>query len=196
MLIRRANWRVILAVAILGPLFGAFVTAKLFGWDVCPSEQAKESHSASAKDVPDKDKPLVLPDGDRVALDELAPGRATAIVVMKAPSCPVCQRQLRALSARLDDVQEANGAVFGLTTAAAERNRKLTGLLGIGFPILGDPSKEVHKSFNMWMADDCHAMPGVIFLDEDGKVTDVHRGRYPGQPQGGYILERLGEISR
>ena len=38
-------------------------------------------------------------------------------------------------------------------------------------------------------------IPGVIYLDEQGKVVDVYRGRYPGKSQTGRILRKLHAIS-
>lgn len=201
MLIRKTNWPVILAVATIGPLFGAFIAAQVLPLDSCPTQNREgQTGEPAAKKVSTQteqtEESLVFPDGDSVELDELAPGRATAIVVMKAPWCSVCRKQLRRLDGQLDRVQSVDGAVFGLTSADARTNRRLAEDLGLGFPILGDPSRQLHRSLTLWMERRGHAMPGVIFLDEQGQVRKVHRGRYPGRSQTGFILETLSVLSQ
>lgn len=197
MILRRKNWPVFLAIALLGPLLGAFVTVKYLNGECWQSATDAETTQERASETADRERAeqFVLPDGDRIALDEIAPGRSVAVVVMKAPWCTVCQRQLKRISNRLDDVQSADGAVVGLTTAEAKTNRRLTERLDLGFPILGEPSKRLHKRLGLWRPDDCHAIPGVVFLDESGTIKDVHRGRYPGKPQGEFILDTLRNLS-
>jgi peroxiredoxin len=85
--------------------------------------------------------------------------------------------------------------VFGLTTAGPHQNRKLRHRLDLGFPILGDPSRTLHQQFDLWLEDRGHAMPGIIFLNEDGGVAKIHRVRYPGQRQERRILRELRRIS-
>ena len=206
MLIRRQNWPAFLAIAIIGPLLGAYVGATMMS-NACPSSAKKKAEAPDGKTAAaKKDEPrptqrpsfdqVVFPDGDRASLSEIAPTRPTAIVVMKAPWCPVCQRQLKALSQRLDQVQEVGGAVVGLTTADAATNTQLRRKLRLDFPILGDPSKALHEKLNLWLDGQGHAMPAIIFLDEQGDVVKLHRGRYPGQRQSAYILKTLQQISR
>lgn len=203
MIIRRANWSVLLAIAILGPLLGMFVGANL-SLDLCSSDQepdrqqaevptAAETEEAQQRGRPSQ--PLALPDGDRVTLDELAPGRPVALVVMKGTWCPVCQKQLKRLSHRMPDIQAADAAVFGLSTSDAETNRRLQNRLELGFPILGDADKSLHRGLEMWVERRGHAMPGVIYLDEEGNIAKVHRGRYPGQNQTDCILDTLDRIA-
>lgn len=203
MIIRRANWSVLIAVAILGPLFGLYVGANL-SLGLCSSDDAADRQRADAPAATEPEKahqrgrppqPLALPDGDQVTLDELAPGRPVALVVMKGTWCPVCQKQLKRLSNRMPDIQAADGAVFGLSTSDAKANRQLQNRLELGFPILGDSDKSLHRGLEMWMAERGHAMPGVIYLDEQGNIAKVHRGRYPGQNQTDCILDTLDRIA-
>jgi peroxiredoxin len=202
MIIRRANWSILIGVAILGPLFGMYVGASL-PLDLCSSDdelerQQAEAPAATTDDDQQHDRPaqpVALPDGDQVTLDELAPGRPVALVVMKGTWCPVCQKQLKRLSNRMPDIQAADAAVFGLSTSEAKTNRQLQNRLELGFPILGDADKSLHRGLEMWVDRRGHAMPGVIYLDEEGRIAKVHRGRYPGQNQTDCILDTLDRIS-
>lgn len=205
MLIRRKNWPAFLVIAIFGPVLGAFLAVEFLPFSLCPKDREND-HERVQKQQTDRpesdsedvaaDESLQLPDGDSIALDEIAPERPVAIVVMKGSWCPVCQRQLKRLSKQLRDVQSANAAVVGLTTAVPEQNRRLRQKLGLQFPILSDTSKDFHRRLDMWRDGACHAIPGVVFLDESGDIVKVHRGRYPGKPQDEFVLDTLRKLSR
>jgi len=136
-----------------------------------------------------------MPDGDRVKLEELAPQRAAALVVMKSPWCSVCQKQLRALSDRATCTAGIDGAVFGMTASDARTNDKLQKKLELKFPVVGNPDGDLLRQMGLWNHDADRPIPGVIYLDEQGKVVDVYRGRYPGKSQTGRILHKLHAIS-
>jgi len=201
MLIRRNNWPAFLAVAIFGPLLGAFLAAEFLALGPCPSGEGDdtvrrvkmEQAARSAEEKRDYD--LQLPDGDHIALDEIAPERSVAVVVMKGPWCPVCKRQLKRLSDQMANIQAADATVVGLTSAGPERTRKLRKQLGLNLPILSDTSKNLLRDLDMWRKDACHAIPGVVFIDESGTITGVHRGRYPGKPQDEFVLDTLRSLS-
>ena len=202
MLIRRQNWTVVLTIAILGPLLGAFFGATFLPVGPSPDQTTRPTvtdgtpGSLQAEPEDCKDAPTVrAPDGDRMALNEIAPTRAVAIVVMKGTWCPVCQRQLKRLSRQLHRVQSAGATVVGLTDASPETNARLMEKLDLTFPIMSDASKDLLESLGMWRAEACHAIPGVILLDESGTVVDIHRGRYPGKPQDQFVIDRLRHIT-
>lgn len=198
MILRRKNWPIFIALALLGPLLG-WGLAQLMGG--CPSTESTQEtvvylEKESAPDPVDESHELVLPNEEKITVDQIAPGRATAIVVMKAPWCNVCKRQLKALSDHLDDAQSVNGQIVGLSTADAATNKKLADQLGLNFPILGDPSKAFLEEVELYREGACHAIPGVIFVDGDGRVASVRKGRYPGQSQDKMILQMLGRLNR
>lgn len=186
MIVNHTNWPVLLAVAILGPLVGAALTWNISEMSLAgPSTEAQTSEARAAR------VDVRLPDGDEIALSELAPGRPTAVVVMKGPWCSVCRRQLSRLSERSAEIRARGGEVFGLTHAAPAKNRKLMRGLGLEFPILGDPSHEALKALGLWSDEQCRAVPGVVYLDASGTIAEIDRGRYPGRPQDASIIDTL-----
>jgi len=197
MIIRRKNWPAFLVVAIFGPILGAFLALQYLPVSLCPADDGKEASEAPETSVQDsaEQAPLQLPDGDRIALDEIAPERSVAVVVMKGTWCPVCQRQLKRLSEQLEQIRETDATVVGLSTADPETNGKLADKLELRFPILSDASRELHERLEMWSDQNCHAIPGVVFIDESGEIADVHRGRYPGKPQDEFVLDRLESLT-
>jgi peroxiredoxin len=198
MIVRRKYWSLLIALFILGPISGALLGAH-FGapfLDGIFADAPAQTETASAPTTTVEQRAptspqVVLPNAESVGLDELAPGRKTAIVVMKSPWCSVCQRQLHLLSKRLHEVQGEGSAVFGLSAGDLQTNRRLARKLGLDFPIASDPGHKALDELGLWLPERGHAMPGVIFLDEDGEVESIHKGRYPGKPQEELILERL-----
>jgi peroxiredoxin len=154
-------------------------------WFSCGSKASVEKQSPQR---------LVMPDGDRVTIDQLAPQRATALVVMKSPWCSVCQKQLKALSERETCTTGIDAAVFGMTASDASTNHKLQRKLELSFPVVGDPDGQYLRKMGLWNHEAERPIPGVIYLNEQGEAVDVYRGRYPGKSQTGRILRKLQTI--
>jgi peroxiredoxin len=189
MIIKRQHWLIASLLFVAAPLMGLAIGAMagfyLNGHDF-------DRHGpAVVEQSPLEAATVTLPNGSDVALDEIAPGRVTAIVVMKDATCPVCQRQLRALSQRMDQIQQNGGVVVGLSDASHCTNRALMNRLRLNFPVLSDADHSLLEALNMTLPERDHVMPGVIILDEEGKVETVYKGRSPGQHQEEMILERL-----
>lgn len=198
MIIRRSRWLLIVSLFVLGPVVG--VIAGLMGgqfliqaFDSDDSDEVSPAFVEVENEQPQAvtSSEVVLPGGEKVALDELAPGRMVAIVVMKDANCPVCQRQLKVLSNRLSEIERRGGTVVGLSDANRCVNEGLMNRLGLNFPVVADPDHEVLEAFGMTLPDRRHVMPGVIFIDEQGEVDFVHKGRAPGQAQERMIIQRM-----
>lgn len=185
MIIRRRHWLLAVTLFILAPLFG-FGIGATFGsyFSDAPVQSEENRVERSAQNA----STVLMPNGEQLELAELAPGRKVAVVVMKDAACPVCQRQLKVLSHRLDEVQNQGGAVFGLTDANRCASQKLTRRLGLNFPILSDPDHQVLGDYGLTLPEREYIMPGIIFIDEDGQVERVYRGRSPGEEQEDMIL--------
>lgn len=193
MIIRRKHWPLLIALCLAGPALG-LAAGLFFGWPSCPADKgdgADQRVEAQNVDAERDDHRVALPDGTELALDELAPDRPVAIVVMKGTWCRVCQDQLVELTDRLDEVSHSGGAVFGLSADKPEANQRLMDQRQIGFPVLSDADPSVLCELGLWDDKRDHAIPGVVFVDEDGQIEHVHRGRYPDRPQTQMILERL-----
>ncbi len=197
MIIRPTRWFFVAFLFIVGPLLGLAAGAAAgahltyTSFETAQERPAQESTFSTPAVGGITSEKVTLPNGQRVALNELAPERKVAIVVMKDPHCQVCQRQLRVLSDRLAEVQQQGGVVFGLSDANRCQNKQLMSRLGLKFPILSDPEHHALTAFDMAPANRPHVTPGVIFIDENGQVESVHLGRSPGQHQEEMIIQRL-----
>ena len=148
--------------------------------------------AARVTTAPAKEKLLVeLPNTTSIGLDEIAPGKPVAIIVMKGTWCPVCRAQLQRLQERMDEIEGAGAVIVGMTTQSPVENETAAAQLGLAFPILSDADWDVIQSFGLIGAS--HPTPGVVFLDERGHVQDIVPGRYPGRPQEDWIIRRLAD---
>ncbi len=188
MLIRKKRWLLVLGLFVVAPMVG-FV-AGVFGGvhmthtvdDASEADEVVVIDSVETEDGAEATGPTVtLPNGEDVGVDELAPGRKVAVVVMKHPKCPVCQQQLEGLSTRLSEIERAGGTVVGLTDANTCTARGLMGRFNLGFPVVSDTDGELLEELGLTLPDRPHVMPGIVFVDEDGEIEDVHQGRAPGQ---------------
>jgi peroxiredoxin len=192
MLIKRSQIPFVLAIAILGPILGGIIALNFLEGPACPVEPdsslATSAVIESAEPTPD----VTLENGGQMEIDELAPGKPKAVVVMKGAWCTVCRKQLSAVSEHIREIWRADAAVFGLSDASAEKNRQLRAALDIEFPVLSDADGDLLKKVGLWRGSGCSVVPGVVFLSEDGQVEEVVKGRYPGKSQTDMIITRLG----
>lgn len=168
--------------------------AATFLWRSCPGSCAMKkrtpaAHTRVTQATPKPRLLVELPNTQSIGLEDIAPGKRVAIIVMKGNWCRVCARQLQRLQARHAEIEAANAVVVGLNTQAPSENEVAAAELGLGFPILSDADWDVVKSFGL--VGGSHPTPGVVFLDETGKVIEVIPGRWPGQPQENWIIGRL-----
>lgn len=188
MLVRRSRWLLIVALFVLAPMVGlvggVFGGLQLMGAVDEVDTNTGETEVAEPMQTEEAGAPsptVTLPNGEAVAVDELAPGRKVALIVMKDARCPVCHDQLQRLSERLDEIERRGATVIGLTDANPCVAQDLMGRLGLKFPIVSDTDGEMREQFQLTVADRPYIMPGIIFIDEQGDVDHIHRGRAPGQ---------------
>jgi peroxiredoxin len=161
----------------------------------CSARTAPAPHVAKPQPVrqpaPEPAQRRLLNDrGEPVALSDIAPGRNVAIVVMKGTWCPVCRAEVDRLVARAHEVWGAGGFVAVLTDHAPDRNAAYAEHTAL-WPVLSDHDHDVLSEWGLYRDGMDHPIPGVVFLDRDGQVTRVLRGRYPGREQDDMIIDTL-----
>ncbi len=128
-------------------------------------------------------------------LHRIAAGRPLAVVIIKGFWCSACTDQLQDLSKRLAEVRAAGGAVVGLSTDDPGTNSLFKRKLGLGFPVLGDPSGRLMERLGMWMPSMGHPLPGFIFLPPCGDNVVRIPGRRPGRLQTQAAIKMLHELA-
>lgn len=126
--------------------------------------------------------------GRSIALADIAPGKRVAIVVMKGTWCSVCTSQLTRLQERAAEIPDT-AVVVALNADDVATNNEAAASLDLTMQILSDRDRDAIRAFGL--DGPSHPIPGVVFLDEHGKVVDIVKGRYPGRPQEDWIIDRL-----
>ncbi len=178
-------------IVLLALLSIATAMAVAWWWPCECSVEPKALDEMSGVTVATPKSALLVerPSGESIDLADVAPGKPVAIVVMKGTWCGVCRGQLVRLEERIAEVEAAGAVVVGMTDQPPAVNLAAAERMGISIPILSDADGDAILSFGLEGPN--HPVPGVVFVDRDGKVADVVRGRYPGQPQEDWIVERL-----
>lgn len=209
MIIRRVHWYILAMFSVLGLVGGAAVgglftcgtSGSGYSSAPAPSSAPAQTSDEAPAELTSADSPyrsnyrFELPSAEKIQMDELAPERPVAIVVMKGTWCSVCRRQLDALSDRLHMATQMGAAIVGLSTGSADTNRHMMRKLNLEFPVLSTTSDQFLRDVRLSRDRSERAIPGVVFLNEQGNIAKVHRGRYPGKPQEKYILRTLQKLS-
>jgi peroxiredoxin len=195
MVLGKRNIRLLIMLAGVGMLlvFGAFFFVP--GTSTCPghqqSEQAEQRSPAPKPARSKVDRTLLDERGEPIAPEEIAPGRKVAIVVMKGTWCPVCRAEVARLKARAHEVWGAGAVVAVVTDHAPEHNAAYADEHATPWAVLSDHDYDQLTEWGLYRPGMKHPVPGVVFLDRDGKITKIHRGRYPGRDQDDMIIETL-----
>lgn len=198
MVLGKRNVRLIILLAGLGVILllgGMFLFAPRS--QGCHSGASRAPETNVVKRVrptapgPTPEGTLLATDGSAIAPAEIWPRRKVAIVVMKGTWCPVCRAEVDRLEARAHEIWGAESVVAVLTDHTPERNLAFVHKTRTPFPVLADPDHDQLAEWGLYRSGMNHPVPGVVFLDENGEVVKIHRGRYPGRDQGDMILETL-----
>ncbi len=132
-------------------------------------------------------------EGRAVKLTTYTRAGPAAVVVMKGTWCGVCVAQLRRLEAQRSALKAIGAEVVGLHSEPPAASRKLKGL---SLPILSARSPGWLRTQNLWLERLGFPMPGIVFLDRCGQISEVVRGRRPGQDQTKLILRTLERLAK
>lgn len=84
-------------------------------------------------------------------------------------------------------------AVYAASVDSAEDNAAFAKELGLDYPILSDPTKEVATAFGVIGPGKDYASRWTFIIGKDGKVLDVLRQVDP-ETHGKDVAKRLGEL--
>lgn len=138
-------------------------TGETSGADETPSGTAD---SATSSELPELTLPCFT-GGDPVTLSEL---KGPAVVNLWASWCPPCREELPHLQRFAD---QAAGQVHVLGVVTEDRRSAAASLatdLGISFPALEDPDRELLG------ATAAVGLPATFFLTESGEIAYLHQG--------------------
>lgn len=81
-------------------------------------------------------------------------------------------------------------AYFTASVDAPETNRKFAEELGLDYPILSDPGKQVARAYGVVSGDKAYASRWTFYIGRDGKVLYIDKQVNP-EAHGRDVVERL-----
>ncbi len=81
-------------------------------------------------------------------------------------------------------------AYFTASVDTPETNKKFAEDLGLDYPILSDPDKEVAKAYGVITGDKAYASRWTFYIGRDGKILYIDKQVSPAS-HGKDVLERL-----
>ncbi|TVR23682.1 MAG: peroxiredoxin [Ilumatobacter sp.] len=112
--------------------------------------------------------------GDRTySLADFA-GRPLVLVFYPGDDTPVCTKQLNSYNDGLDQFEELDAQVVGISAQDVGSHEKFSDKHGFGFPLLSDPDKTVAAAYGI-LGPIGFPRRSVFIIDADGIVRYAHR---------------------
>lgn len=112
--------------------------------------------------------------GDRTySLADFA-GRPLVLVFYPGDDTPVCTKQLNSYNDGLDQFDELDAQVVGISAQDVGSHEKFSDKHGFGFPLLSDPDKTVAAAYGT-LGPIGFPRRSVFIIDADGIVRYAHR---------------------
>ncbi|MBC8255745.1 MAG: redoxin domain-containing protein [Candidatus Marinimicrobia bacterium] len=136
--------------------------------------------------------PEVLQDinGNTINLKELTTQKTVAVITMKAPDCPVCQKQLLRIMRNFDQLSVCNVTFLVLAPGPIDKLQEAKELTKFPFPFIVDYDLQIARSFDL-VINESQILPSIMILNDKLEVEWVQRGRnslYFGDPD---LMKRL-----
>ena len=109
--------------------------------------------------------------GDTWSLQTTLAQGPVVVVFYRGHWCPYCRTQLVDLQQRLADFTARGATLVAIAVDPADQARALAARLGLSFPLLSDPTREVVRAFGVEDAENAIAWPAIFIIARDGTVT-------------------------
>ena len=135
------------------------------------SESVKLSQGDAAPSITLSDQ-----DGNQVALSDFA-GRKVIVYFYPAASTPGCTTEACDFRDNLNSLGSAGYQVLGVSKDELPALKKFQHDEGITFPLLSDPSLELHKAYGAWGEKSLYGktvtgtLRSTFVIDEAGKIA-------------------------
>lgn len=133
---------------------------------------------------------LVAVDGATVDVATLASTQRLFFVTMKATWCPVCQTQLRRMTALLPRLRSCGATFVVLSPGPRADLQRIAGETAFPFPFVEDVGLAVARGASLQLAPD-QIEPALFEVDAQGQIVWLQRGRAGNAFGDAALLERL-----
>lgn len=129
-------------------------------------------------------------DGTTVDVASLASSQRVFVVTLKATWCPVCQVQLRRLTAMLPRLRSCGATFVVLAPGPRAELVRIAEQTAFPYPFVEDVGLSVARGVSLQLAAD-QIEPAIFEVDRQGEVVWLQRGRADGAFGDAALLERL-----
>jgi peroxiredoxin len=143
--------------------------------------------SAASSSVPTT---LAGVDGTAVDVASLASTQRVFFVTLKATWCPVCQVQLRRMTALLPRLRSCGATFVVLAPGPRADLLRIAKETAFPFPFVEDVGLSVARGATLQLAPD-QIEPAIFEVDRRGEIVWMQRGRADGAFGDAALLERL-----
>ena len=125
--------------------------------------------------VGDRAPDFTLPGtGDReYSLSDFA-GKPLVLVFYPGDDTPVCTKQLNAYNDGLDQFDDLDAQIVGISAQSIESKEAFSGKHGFEFPLLADVDKEVAAAYGT-LGPIGFPRRSIFIIDADGTIRYVHK---------------------
>jgi thioredoxin-dependent peroxiredoxin len=111
--------------------------------------------------------------GKTYSLSDFA-GKPVVLVFYPGDDTPVCTKQLNAYNNGLEQFQELDAQVIGISAQSVDSHDAFSGKHGFEFPLLADTDKAVAALYGT-LGPIGFPRRSVFIIDRDGTITYAHR---------------------
>jgi len=90
-------------------------------------------------------------------------------------------------------LRAAGARYFAASVDSVETNRRFAESLGIGYPILSDPTKETARAYGV-LAPSGYASRWTFYIGADGRILDIDK-KVSASTHGADVVRRLTELT-
>jgi len=90
-------------------------------------------------------------------------------------------------------LRAAGARYFAAIVDSVETNRRFAESLGIGYPILSDPTKETARAYGV-LAPSGYASRWTFYIGADGRILDIDK-KVSASTHGADVVRRLTELT-
>ncbi len=111
--------------------------------------------------------------GDTVSLSDFA-GKPVVLVFYPGDDSPVCTKQLNAYNDGLDQFENLDAQIIGISAQSVESKDAFASKYGFDFPLLADTDKEVAVEYGT-LGPIGFPRRSTFIVDADGVIRYAHR---------------------
>lgn len=128
-------------------------------------------------------------DGNEVSLADLR-GQTTVLAFYPLDFSPVCTDQLNVYHEVLDELEERDARLYGISVDSAFSHKAFQEHLGVAIPLLADfhPKGEVARAYGVYIDDRGHSERALVMVGPDGIVRWAHRSSTPLEIPGANLI--------